>query len=60
MALESHIEALKKKHAFYDQRIHQEESRIGADTLVIQRWKLEKLRLKDEIEQLLHGQRIAA
>jgi hypothetical protein len=60
MALESRIESLRKKHAFYDQRIHQEEARVGADDLVIQRWKYEKLKLKDEIEQLLHGQRIAA
>jgi hypothetical protein len=60
MALESRIESLKRKHAFFDQRIHQEEGRIGADAGVIQRWKCEKLKLKDEIEQLLHGQRIAA
>jgi hypothetical protein len=60
MALENHIESLKHKHARIDQKLREEEAHIGADDLVVQRLKSEKLRVKDEIEMLLHGQRIAA
>ncbi|MGB9152174.1 MAG: DUF465 domain-containing protein [Alphaproteobacteria bacterium] len=60
MALDSHIESLKKKHARIDQMLRDEESRPGADDLVLHRLKTQKLGLKDEIERLLHGHRLAA
>ena len=60
MALENHVESLKKKHARIDQMLREEEGRPGADALVLHRLKSQKLSLKDEIERLLHGQRIAA
>ncbi len=60
MAFQNHIEALKKKHARLDQMLREEEGRPAADDLVLHRLKLQKLNLKDEIERLLHGERIAA
>jgi len=60
MALDNHIESLRKKHARIDQMLHEEETRPGADDLVIHRLKSQKLGVKDEIERLLHGQRVAA
>ncbi len=60
MAFENHIESLKKKHARLDRMLHEEETRPSADDLVLHRLKLEKLKLKDEIERLLHDQRVAA
>ena len=60
MALDSRIDSLKQKHARIDQILHEEESRPGADDLVLHRLKAQKLGLKDEIERLLHGHRLAA
>ncbi len=60
MALTSHIESLKKKHARIDQMLREEETHPGSDDLVIHRLKAQKLGVKDEIERLLHGQQIAA
>ncbi len=60
MALENHIDSLKKRHARLDQMIREEEAHPGADDLNLHRLKSQKLSLKDEIERLLHGQRVAA
>ena len=60
MAFENHIESLRKKHAHLDRMLREEEARPGSDDLVLHRLKLQKLSLKDEIERLLHGERVAA
>jgi len=60
MALENHIEFLKQKHARLDRKVHEEEAHWGADDLRLRQQKVEKLRLRDQIEQLLHDARIAA
>jgi hypothetical protein len=60
MALENRIDSLKQRHARIDQMLREEEARLGADDLVIHRLKAQKLGVKDEIERLLHGQRVAA
>ena len=60
MALEQHITSLKLKHARIDQMLRAEEARPGSDDLVLHRLKAQKLVLKDEIERLLHGHRVAA
>ena len=60
MALENRIESLKQQHARLDQILRQEEARPGADDVHLHQLKLQKLELKDEIERLLHGHRIAA
>jgi hypothetical protein len=60
MAFESHIEFLKKKHARLDHMLREEQARPAPDDLVLHRLKSEKLGLKDEIERLLHGARVAA
>jgi hypothetical protein len=60
MALENRIDSLKLRHARIDQMLREEEARLGADDTVLHRLKTQKLGLKDEIERLLHGHRIAA
>ncbi len=52
MSLESHIEVLKERHASLDTRIHEEDCRPKPDDGAISRLKLEKLRLKEEMERL--------
>ena len=52
MSLESHIEALKGRHALLETRILDEDSRPRPDSETLNRLKLEKLRLKEEMERL--------
>ncbi len=52
MSLESHIESLKGRHASLEHRIHDEDRRPRPDDNALNRLKLEKLRLKDELERL--------
>jgi hypothetical protein len=54
MSLQSHIEVLKERHANLDTRIHEEDCRPRPDDGEISRLKLEKLRLKEEMERLRH------
>jgi hypothetical protein len=60
MALDSHIESLKRKHAHIDHMLHEESIRPGADETVLHRLKTQKLVIKDEIERLTHNHRVAA
>ncbi|MFA4995152.1 MAG: DUF465 domain-containing protein [Bdellovibrionales bacterium] len=59
MALEKHIEALRKKHTDIDQQIREKSLRMGEDDLALSRLKSLKLSVKDEIERLTQEQRIA-
>jgi len=52
MALVAHIAELTEKHRLLERRIEEEVSRPGSDDLEIQRLKLEKLKLKDQITRL--------
>jgi hypothetical protein len=52
MSLQSHIEALKERHASLDTRIIEEDHRPRPDDGQISRMKLEKLRLKEQMERL--------
>lgn len=52
MALVAHIAELAEKHKLLERKIEAEASRPGSDDLEIQRLKLEKLKLKDEIVRL--------
>jgi len=52
MSLQSHLDVLKERHASLDTRIHEEDSRPRPDDGAISRLKLEKLRLKEEMERL--------
>jgi hypothetical protein len=60
MAVEDHIEALKKKHATLDRQLREESIRAGADQFTINHLKLKKLSVKDEIEKILQNQRAVA
>jgi hypothetical protein len=52
MTLQSHLEALKDRHASLETRIADEDHRPRPDTEALARLKLEKLRLKEEMERL--------
>ncbi len=52
MSLQSRIEALKTRHADLDTRLREEDSRPRPDTDLMVKLKLDKLRLKEELERL--------
>jgi hypothetical protein len=55
MALEQHLDTLRKRHAELDTRIRTEEARPYPDDIVLHKWKAEKLGIKDTIVQLMMG-----
>jgi hypothetical protein len=52
MSLQAHLEALKERHASLDARITDEDHRPRPDSDALARLKVEKLRLKEEMERL--------
>jgi hypothetical protein len=52
MSLESHVSALRTKHADLDRTLDHEQSRPAPDSVTIKKLKLEKLRIKEEIDRL--------
>ena len=52
MSLHAHLAELSEKHKLLDRRIEEELSRPGSSDAEITRLKLEKLKLKDEINRL--------
>ena len=52
MNLQSRIESLKTRHASLETRIAEEDHRPLPDPDALNRMKLEKLRLKEEMERL--------
>ncbi len=54
MSLQSRIESLKGRHATLETRIADEDHRPRPDGDALQRLKVEKLRLKEELDRLAH------
>jgi hypothetical protein len=52
MSLQSHLDALKQRHASLEMRIADEDQRPRPDSDALARLKLEKLRIKEEMERL--------
>jgi hypothetical protein len=52
MSLQSRIESLKTRHASLETRISEEDHRPRPDLDALTRLKLEKLRLKEEMDRL--------
>jgi hypothetical protein len=52
MSLQARIESLKERHSNLDARISDEDHRPRPDDMVLSRLKVEKLRLKEEMERL--------
>jgi hypothetical protein len=52
MNLHTRMESLKERHAALEMRIADEDSRPRPDSDALMRLKLEKLRVKEEIERL--------
>jgi hypothetical protein len=52
MSLQSRIESLKERHASLEMRIADEDHRPRPDPEALSKLKLEKLRLKEEMERL--------
>ena len=56
MNLQSHIDTLKERHASLDMRIIEEDHRPRPNDGELVRMKLEKLRLKEQLERLKPAQ----
>jgi hypothetical protein len=52
MSLNTRLDALKERHASLENRIFDEDHRPQPDTDALMRLKLEKLRLKEEMERI--------
>ena len=52
MARSSHLSELAEKHKLLDRRIAEEQARPAADVIKVNKLKLQKLKLKDEITKL--------
>ena len=52
MSLNAHLDALKERHASLEIRICDEDQRPRPDAEALMRLKIEKLRLKEEMERL--------
>jgi hypothetical protein len=52
MNLDAQLESLKERHATLEMRIADEDSRPRPDSDALMRLKLEKLRVKEEMERL--------
>jgi hypothetical protein len=52
MSLQSRIETLKSRHSSLESRIAEEDLRPRPDPATLSRLKVEKLRLKEEMERL--------
>jgi len=52
MSVTAHLAELTEKHRSLERKIEEEMARPAADTAKINKWKLEKLRLKDEMLKL--------
>ena len=55
MTIEARIESLKERHASLETRIADEDHRPRPNDQVIGRLKMEKLRVKEELERLKGG-----
>jgi hypothetical protein len=52
MSLQAHLDALKERHAALELRISDEDQRPMPDSEALHRLKIEKLRVKEEMERL--------
>jgi hypothetical protein len=52
MSPQAHLALLKEKHASLDRLIWDEQQRVWPDAAELKRMKLEKLRIKEEIDRL--------
>lgn len=53
MSVAEHVDSLKAKHADLDHLIEEEEGRPHPDQTMVTQLKRQKLRIKDEITQLV-------
>jgi hypothetical protein len=52
MSVTAHLAELTEKHRSLERKIEEEMARPAADNTKISKWKLEKLRLKDQMLKL--------
>lgn len=52
MSQQAHLDALKERHAALEMRILDEDQRPRPDSDMLTRLKIEKLRVKEEMERL--------
>jgi hypothetical protein len=59
MSVQTRLDSLRERHAALEMRITDEDHRPRPDTDTLTRLKIEKLRLKEEIERLReHGEMV--
>ena len=54
MSLSSHVQELRKKHQILSARVEEAQRSPATNDLEIKEMKLQKLRLKEQIERLKH------
>jgi len=52
MSVAAHLEELTHKHRMLERKIEEEMAHPAADSTKIRQWKMEKLKLKDEMAKL--------
>lgn len=52
MSVAAHLEELTQKHRMLERKIEEEMAHPAADSTKIRQWKMEKLKLKDEMARL--------
>lgn len=55
MSLSSHLEELRKKHQLLSEKVDEAQRSLSIDDLEIKSLKIQKLRVKEEIERLAHA-----
>lgn len=54
MSSDDHVDALKAKHAALEAALGEENRRPNPDTVAIVELKRQKLRIKDELQRIVH------
>jgi hypothetical protein len=52
MSVAAHLAELTEKHRMLERKIEEELTHPAADSVKIRQWKMEKLKLKDEMARL--------
>ncbi|MEM9707845.1 MAG: DUF465 domain-containing protein [Pseudomonadota bacterium] len=55
MSLSSHLKELRRKHETLSQKVEDAQRTLSMDDLEVTKLKKQKLRLKEEIERLVHA-----
>ena len=54
MSLENHLQELSARHKRIDEALQEEQKRPSSDALQMSRMKREKLKLKENVDKIMH------